>query len=138
MGRLDDELFQFAFQLHDSIIKSLDLNEKNLVICLDSIMVHKYLGKISFGIEESFRSQAEMILKDAIVHGHEPKYPSQILDFSLVENGKIYGNYIDYPFIAKGDVQLVITFVSYEKITIRSSKAFMVVKDLDNPKSYIQ
>ncbi len=138
MDRLDDELFQFAFQLHDSRIKSLDLNDKSLIIYFDLIHIHKYLGKISFGIEESFISQAEMILKYAIIHGNEPEYPSRIMDFSLVENGKIHGNHINYPFSAKGDIQLVITFSSHEKITIRSSKAFMMIKDLDNPKSHIQ
>jgi len=138
MDRLDDALFQFAFQLHDSMIDSLDLNDKNLIIYFGSIHIHKYLGKISFGIEESFTSQAEMILKDAVIHGNEPEYPSSILDFSLVEDGKIHGNHINYPFTAKGDIQLVITFSSHEKITIRSSKAFMMIKDLDNPKSNIQ
>lgn len=138
MDRLDDALFQFAFQLHDSRIKSLDYNDKSLIICFDLIHIHKYLGKISFGIEESFTSQAEMILKDAVIHGNEPEYPSRIKDFSLVEDGKIHGNHINYPFTAKGDIQLVITFSSHEKITIRSSKAFMMIKDLDNQKSHIQ
>jgi hypothetical protein len=116
----------------------LDLNDKNLIICFDSLHIHKYFGKIDFGIEHSFSSRAELIFKDAIIHGNEPEYPSRIMDFSLVENGMIYANYIDCPFSAKGDVQLVITFSSHEKITIRSSKAFMMVKDLDNPKSHIQ
>jgi len=138
MDRLDDELFQFAFQLHDSRIKSLDHNDKSLIICFDLLHIHKYLGKIGFGIEESFTSQAEMILKDAVIHGNEPEYPGRIIDFSLVEDGKIHGNHINYPFTAKGDIQLVITFSSHEKITIRSSKAFMMIKDLDNQKSHVQ
>ncbi len=135
MERISDDLFQHAFELLESTVESLDVKDKNLIICFDSVNIHKYFGKIDFGIEKSFTSKGEMILKDAILYGDEPEYPAQILDLSLVENGSIFENYIDYPFTAKGDVQLVITFSGHEKITIRSSKAFMMIKDLDNAKS---
>ena len=138
MDKISEDLFQFAFELYDSTVESLDLNDKNLVISFGSIHIHKYFGKIDFGIEESFSSQAEMILKDAIIHGEQPEYPSRIMDLSIVKDGSIFGNYIDYPFTAKGDIQLVITFNTHEKVTIRSSKVFMVIKDLDNQKSHIK
>ena len=138
MDKISEDLFQFAFELYVSTVDSLCLNDTNLIISFGSIHIHKYFGKIDFGIEESFSSQAEMILKNAIVHGEQPEYPSRIRDLALVKDGTIFGKYIDYPFTAKGDIQLVITFITHEKVTIRSSKVFMVIKDLDNQKSQIK
>ncbi len=132
MDKISDELFQHAFELVESNIKSLDLNDRDLIISFDSVNIHKYFGKIDFGIEDSFIACAEMILKDAILHGEKPDLPARIVDVSLVENGSIYGNYIEYPFSASGDVQLVITFANHEKITITSKKAFMIIKQLED------
>lgn len=131
MDKISDELFQFAFELLHATIESVDINEKSLIISFDSVYIHKYFGKIEFGIGQSFTTQGEMVLRDVTIHGDAPQYPARIVDLSFVENGSIFGNYIDYPFSASGDVQLVITFDNHEKITITSSKAFMMIKDLD-------
>ncbi len=138
MDKISDDLFQYAFEVTESTVESFKLEEKDLIVTFSSLNVHKYFGKIDFGIEESSVKQAQMIIRDAVVYGDGPSCPAKVADFSFVENGSIYGNYIDYPLSAKGDVQMVIIFYTQQKVTVRSNKAFMVIKDLDNKKSEVQ
>lgn len=138
MDEIKADLFEYSFELLDSTISSVQSGGKDTTIIFSSLNIHKYFGKIEFGIEESFAKEAQLMIRDAIIHGEQPEYPSSIVDASVVQNGSIYGNYIDYPFTATGDLQFVITFSTHDKVIIKSSKAFMVIKDLDNMKSDIQ
>ncbi len=138
MDKIREELFQYAFEVTESTIESFKSEEKDLTVTFSSLNVHKYFGKIDFGIEESYEKNAQLIIRDAVVYGQEPDFPSKVLDFSFVKDGSIYRNYIDYPFTASGDLQFVITFYTGQKITVRSNKVFMIIKDLDSNKHEIQ
>lgn len=138
MDKISEDLFQYAFEVTESTIESFKLEEKDLIVIFSSLNVHKYFGKIDFGIEESYEKNAQMIIRDAVVYGQEPDFPSKVSDFSFVEDGSIYRNYIDYPFTAKGDLQFVITFYTGDKVTVRSNKVFMIINALDSNKHDIQ
>jgi len=138
MQQTEKNIFNYAFKLIESIITSVDRKDKGLIIRLDSVKVFKYSGKIDFGIEETVFSSAEIHLNSSILYGEEPEYPAQILDISLVLDGQIYGNYIDYPLVVGGEIQLVIIFASHNKLTIRANKMYIILKELDETKYEVQ
>ena len=74
MDEIKEDLFEYAFELLDSTISSVQSGDKDTTIIFSSLNIHKYFGKIEFGIEESFAKEAQLMIRDAIIHGEQPEY----------------------------------------------------------------
>lgn len=128
MGYSDINSYSFAFELHSSVITETIEENNQFVLKLKNLKLYKYLDNVVSN-QHIIHSTADLILNDVILHGDEPDYPSRILDFSLVRDGEIFGNLLNYPFIINGDIQFVVTFESYIKLIIRARKMYVVLSE---------
>lgn len=128
MSYHDKYNYSFSFELHSSVITdTLEVN-RDFVINLINLKLYKCLGYTGSD-QQIIHTTAELFLNDVTLHGDEPAYPSRIIDFSLVRDGEIFGNLLNYPFVINGDIQFVVTLESYIKLTIRARKMYMILSE---------
>lgn len=128
MKIIDNIGYNFSIDLQNSIITNTIHNERDLHIKLDDLRFYSFIGKLDISQDISYVN-AELIFNNTLIFGEEPGYPSRIIDFSLVKDGEIYGNYLDYPFLIKGDIQFVLTFDTYGKLTLKAQRMNILIEN---------
>lgn len=117
-----------SFELHGSLISCMDEKNDDIIIGLNNLRMHRFKNETGYD-EQIVYTDADLILNGCKLYGDEPEFPARITDFSLVRDGNIFGNLLEYPFLINGEIQLVLTLEPYNKLTIRASKMFMIVPD---------
>ena len=118
----------YTLELHNSVITSSVKDDKVYIIKLSNLKLYKNLGNIG-NRQDIILNSADLILNDVIIYGKEPCYPVEIIDFSLVRDGEIFGNYLEYPFVINGNIQLVVNFRTYSKLTITARKMYIILSE---------
>lgn len=127
----------YILELHNSVITDTIKENSEYIIKLNNLKLYKYLGNIGISGDIIYKS-ADLILNEVTIHGDESHYPVEIIDFSLVKDGEIFGNFLDYPFVINGNIQLVVNFKSYSKLTIIARKMYIILSGPVNDDEKIQ
>ena len=118
----------YTLELHNSVIIDSAIEDKVYIIKLSNLKLYKCLGNIGVS-QDIIRKSADLILNDVTIHGEEPGFPVEIIDFSLVRDGEIFGNDLDYPLVINGNIQLVIYFKTHSKLTITANKMYIILSE---------
>ena len=137
MNNQNRNVYLHSIELHGSIVTCMDEKNNDIIIALNNLRMHGFINETG-NDKNIVYTDANLILSNCKLYGNEPEFPARIIDFSLVRDGNIFGNLLEYPFLINGEIQLVLTLEPHNKMTIRASKMFMIVPDPVNNDENLQ
>lgn len=107
-----------AMEFHDSEVERITQEGDNIRVSFVEVYIHKSEGQPGIDPGTGWVQKAEMLLENASIEGRAPDLPRWLDGGSISVDGKTYDNMVLFPSGLRGDVLLVLDFVSGEKVEI--------------------
>lgn len=124
-----------SFEFHDSSIKEIIQDNKDIIIKFSEAYIHKSKGIPGVDKGSGWIQMAEFVLKEAVLRGTLPFFPCDIDRGILKVNHNVFTGLIPLPLDFHGEIELQIIFLHGDKITIKGNDAKFIL--IGNP-TYIE